>query len=308
MMENTSAQYKKAWLVNATIARELACFSPGDRLPTIQEMTERLHSSRGIVQNALNDLQDKGGIQLEKKGKMGTFISSLRRDVLFREGGLDYINGTMPSPLTPEFISLASGICESMEACPVPFTFAFIQSAGRRAHALTRLLIDFGITSLVSAQILIKKYPCLTIMATLDNCIYAPPFVLLSRKRNGHSIASGDRIGADPGAIDQYQLTKDLCKGKKVILIERPYITCRAMFLAGDIDFLVYRREHWIKEANIRVLPIAGGDDPKLLLPAILINKDNYNIGNIIKPYLFPDSICKVQTAVMENRREPIIY
>ena len=306
MPDNISAQYKKSWLINTTIARELACYSPGDKLPTIQELTERLQSSRGIVQKALSELQRKGGIDLEKRGKMGTFIGELDRKALFREGGLEYITATMPSPLTFELIALASGICETMNTCPVPFNFAFIQSAGLRALALSRSIADFAVTSLNSAKKLCVKYPNLSIMVALDKCIYSQPYMLFSNKKG--NISSGDRIAADPGAIDQYHLTKELCKGKKIVIIERPYLTCRAMFLAGDIDYMVYRHEQKVRGENFKVTPIENGDDPGYIIPALLISKNNYNIANILKPYLCPDTINEGQTAVMNKSREPIIY
>ena len=124
MEDYFAAKYKKSWLVHACIARELVNCSVGERLPTIQEFTERLHSSRGIVQNALDELQDKGGISLEKRGKMGTFITALERETLFRLGGLEFITGTMPPPMTGDLTSLASGICGAMRESAAPRLFA----------------------------------------------------------------------------------------------------------------------------------------------------------------------------------------
>ena len=308
MLDNSSAQYKKSWLINSTIARELACFSPGDRLPTIQELTERLNSSRGIVQKALNDLQDKKSIKLEKRGKMGTFIKSLDQEILFEEGGLSFITGTMHTPVNIDLVSLASGICEAMDTCPVSFGFAFIQSTKRRALALSRSFVDFSVSSVKTAEILCTKHSDLTLMATLDDCIYSPPFVLCSNKGRRSKISAGDRIAADPGTVDHFHLTKELCKGIKVRLIERPYLTCRAMFLAGDVDFFVYRYDKFGSDPPFYKIPIENGDDPAYLIPAITINKNNYNIDNILKPYLCSVAIREGQLAVMENRREPVVF
>jgi hypothetical protein len=121
-------------------------------------------------------------------------------------------------------------------------------------------------------------------------------------------IRDGDTLAADPSCLDQYILTKRLCKGKKVRLIECPYITCRALLIAGEIDFLVYRNETWIYEYALSVRPLEDGQEPDYLLPAILINKQNYNIGTILGSFLRPAIIAESQLAVLEHRKEMQIY
>jgi hypothetical protein len=302
-----AAKYKKSWLINACIARELVNFSVGDRMPTIQEFTERLRSSRGIVQNALDDLQDKGGINLEKRGKMGTFITALSKKTLFRLGGLEFITGTMPPPMTDDLTSLASGICGAMDVSPVPFHFAFVHGANNRGEALSRMVYDFAVTSQAGARSLCEKYPDLTIMTRLDGCVYSPPFVLCCNKP-ARAIASGDSIAADPACLDQLHLTRKVCGGKNARLIERPYNICLAMFLSGDIDFLVFRYYQGLKKACVSVIPIENGENPEYLAPAVLINKNNYNIAGILKPYLDISVITEGQTAVLTGYRTPQIF
>ena len=308
MLDYLASKYKKSWVIGSRIARELVGFSAGDRLPTIQEFTEKMHSSRGIVQKALDDLQTRGALTLEKRGKMGTYITACRREILLREGGVEHLTATMPSPLNSELSSLASGVCEAMVSCPVPFNFAFIQSADKRAEALSRSLYDFAITSRSAARRICAKYPDLSIMTSWENCIYSPPYMLFGNRPGLTSLAPGDRIAADPAALDQYFLTKKICKGKKVKLIERPYVTCRALFMAGDIDFLVYRHEKWVQDPKFTAIPIEYKNEADYLIPAVLINRHNYNIEKILEPYLRSDVIAKGQTAVLEHRHEFTIY
>jgi hypothetical protein len=302
-----AAKYKKSWFINACIARELVNCAVGERLPTIQEFTERLRASRGIVQNALDELQDKGGINLEKRGKMGTYITALRRETLFRLGGLEFITGTMPPPMTGDLTSLASGICGAMDSCLVPFHFAFIHGANNRGEALSRMVYDFAVTSQAGARSLCAKYPDLSVMTNLNGCVYSPPFVLCGNKRK-NAIADGDSIAADPACLDQLYLTRTLCGEKNVRIIERPYNSCLAMFLSGDIDFLVFRRYQGLSTANMSVTPIEDGENPEYLVPAVLINKNNYNITNILKPYLDSYIVAEGQAAVLEGRRTPQIF
>jgi hypothetical protein len=306
--EHLSHKYKKSWLINTYIARDLIGFSAGDRLPTIHEFTQKHDSSRGIVQKALEGLQKSGAIVLEKRGKMGTYISGVNQEILFQMGGLEYITATMPPALTGDLAGLATGICDVMGECPAPFNFAFIHGADKRGAALSRMVYDFAVTSQAAAARLTAAYPDLDTVMTLDGCVYSPPFVLCSKRPGVWDISDGDTIAADPSSVDQYTLTKQFCKGKKVRLIECPYITCRALFIAREIDFVVYRNESWIREYNVPAIPLEYEGESSYLLPAVLINKHNYNIGNILKMFLRPPLIAESQTAVLEHRKEMQIY
>jgi hypothetical protein len=307
LFEGFSTKYKKSWLINRQIARDLIGFSAGDRLPTIQDFTRKHASSRGIVQKALEGLQKNGAITLEKRGKMGTYIGNIDEKLLFRGGGLEYMTATMPPAVTGDLAGLATGICDVMEDCPVPFNFAFIHGADKRGAALSRMVYDFAVTSLSAANRIVSRYPNLEIMMPLEGSVYSPPFVLCS-KRPGAAISDGDRIAVDPSSTDQYFLTRQLCRGKKARIIERPYVTCRALFIAGEIDFLVYRNEDWIETYKVAAEPIGRGRQREYMLPAILINKQNYNIGNILKAFIRPPLIAESQTAVLEHRKEMQIY
>jgi hypothetical protein len=276
----------------------------GDKLPTIQEFTQRLNSSRGIVQKALEEVQKSGGIVLEKRGKMGTYIGAVNQEILFRFGGLESITATMPSPVTREFAGLATGICDAMQNSPVPFNFAFIHGAGTRAAALSRMTYDFAVTSRSSANWIVARYPDLEMIMPLDGCIYSPPFMLCGNRPGARTIFNGAVLGVDPNSPDQYCLTERLCRGKKVRIIERPYITCRALFLSGEIDFLVYRCESWKYDPKKETIPLEDGQSEDYTIPAIVINKKNYNIGNILKSLLNPSIIAEGQSAVLEERRE----
>jgi hypothetical protein len=306
--EHLSHKYKKSWLINTRIARDLIGFSAGDRLPTIQEFTQKHCSSRGIVQKALDGLQDSGAISLEKRGKMGTYISAVNPAALFRQGGLEYITATMPPAITGDLAGLATGICDAMEECPAPFNFAFIHGADKRGAALSRMVYDFAVTSQSAAGRIATRYPDLETMMLLDGCVYSPPFVLCSRQPGVWNISDGNTIAADPSSIDQYRLTKRFCRGKKARIIERPYVTCRALFISGGIDFLIHRDEAWIQEYKVPSIPLEYGRGSSYLLPAVLINKNNYNIGNILRAFLRPPLIAESQNAVLKHRKEMQIY
>ena len=302
------AQYKKTWLITSIVARDIIKMHPGSRLPTIQDYTERLHSSRGLVQNALSVLQEKNAITLEKRGAMGTFITSMDPVALFRLGNLDLITGSMPAPLSYYYAGLATGICQAMEACPVPFNFAFVQGAETRVNALRRGIYDFIILSLASARHHSALYPELTIAATLDGCRYAPPYTLYINRPGVKDISDGFSIAVDPNSTDQWQLTGRLCAGKDVRIVAHPYVATRAAFLAGEVDCVVWRDEGFEEGyPHITKVPIELADTT-LECPVILTNINNHSIKDILLLYLNASSIAKTQNDVLEKRMEPAFF
>ena len=55
-MGNAASMYKKSVLITMYMARDLFLTEPGERIPTISEYTQTFGVSRGIVQNALEEL------------------------------------------------------------------------------------------------------------------------------------------------------------------------------------------------------------------------------------------------------------
>jgi hypothetical protein len=80
------------------------------------------------------------------------------------------------------------------------------------------------------------------------------------------------------------------------------------MFLSGEIDFLVFRDTIWKHDPKIEMIPIDGGEDEEYVVPAVLVNKKNYNMGNILKSLLDLSTIAEGQAAVLERRREVQYY
>ena len=65
--------YKKSGLMRMNIARDFYLMDPGGRIPTILEYTEQFSVSRGIVQNAIRQLEEDGCIAIEKRGSRARF-------------------------------------------------------------------------------------------------------------------------------------------------------------------------------------------------------------------------------------------
>jgi hypothetical protein len=296
-----SSQYKKTWQVITAVARLLIGMNAGDRIPTLEELVDFTSSSRGLAQNALKHLQDEGAVSLVKRGKMGTFITSVDVPALFRLGDLSFITGSMPTPLTQILAGLATGICRMMNDCPAPFTFAFVQASGNRVDALLRRIYDFVVVSERAAKEHMLQHPELEVAQVFSESLYAKPYVLLTRDPEIREVKDGMRLAADPKSMDQYQLTLEACKGKDVKIIPCSFTTSHAMFKSGDVDATVFNNDEWAAMPGMHTWPLPLAGQGESLRPCILIHKDNLAMGDILRRYLKDKEIAKWQRNVAEG-------
>ena len=300
--------YKKTGLAATRIARAFLALSVGERIPTIQEFVQSLGAARGTVQSALTALEAEGAVRLEKRGKMGSYIAKMDLPALFRLADLSYITGSMPAPISLTLAGLATGICRAMSACPVPFTFAFVQGAGNRVEALRRMVYDFVVVSQAAARHHTGLYPELEIAAVLEQSRYSAPYVLYCNRPGADTLRDGFSIAVDPTSTDQWQITGQLCAGRDVRIVTCPYIATRAAFLAREVDCVVYRAGDIDGGNGVRALPLPAGADEAQERPAVLVNRNNYGISSVLHAYLDDAQIANAQQAVVDMRAEPQFY
>ena len=303
------SQYKKGWLATSIIAQELIGAQTGDRIPTIQEYVTMVNASRGVVQNALQVLQDKGAVALEKLGKRGTFIKAINEVVLFQLAGIHFITGTMPPPGTKSFSGLASGISLCMHNCPVPLNFAYMMGAGNRVDALKRGAFDFVIASKSAAIQHATADPELEIVTTLSNCTYANPYVFCSWGEDIVKPQEGMTIASDTKSTDQFRLTQQLlAETKNVKFIKSAFHTSRALFLEHKIDCLVYPKDETLYANGAWFHPLEAAKDNDLCIPAVLALRNNHAIKRILLMYLENDKIACIQKQVINQEIEPQFF
>lgn len=307
MLEQTP--FKKSWLAVTYIARDLICLQEGDRIPTVQEYAERFGLSRGIIQNALQQLELQKAVRLEKLGKTGSFVREQNWEQLFLCADLEYITGSMPPPLTHQYGALATGVCEVMANCPATFNFSFMHSGRSRAKALSRSIYDFAIVSLNTAKQLIQFDDSLSIAMVLSDCIYGQPFQLVSTFPPGAQFPSKAKIAADPNSPDQYSIACKWAQENHVFLVHSPYMNIANLLRQGTANFTVTRKDETAAYAgSMQLFPLDDLQNSDMTIPAVLVNRSNYGIAKILQKYLRSDTIADVQKQVLENRREVSFY
>lgn len=301
------------------IARDFYLMNPGERIPTILEYTERFSVSRGIVQNAIRQLEEEGCISIEKRGVKGTFLREKDDKRLYAYTGWGSVTGTMPLPLSINLTSLATALGEQLEDAEFPFSFAYITGSERRLFALEQMMYDFIVVTRATALHYLDSCDFVRECITLSDCSYASDFVLYFLDRTKHEIEDGMRIAVDMNCRDQWELTQLLCRGKNVEFVPFPYISFENLVRKKVADCVVYRLldigtqrgSTTIQEADLHAEPIrvegafSSGDGR---VPVVLVNRENYGMDRLLQRYIDPGRAGVIQQAVISGEKSYKLY
>ena len=313
-MAASKSMYKKSALTLMHMARDLFMTEIGERVPTINEYTEKFKVSRGIVQQALEILNEDGCITMEKRGVLGSYLIEADYRKLYGHTGWGSVTGTMPIPLTPYFTSLATAICEELSEASVGFSFAYMSGSVKRAEALAGGVYDFMVASRSAALLHMKEYDNLEICAELKGSMYSREYMLYFMDGEKSEIEDGMRVGVDPVCMDQRVLTEKLCLGKKVEIVEFPFIGFEDITRSGKVDCVVFRHIGWSRDADkldfreVAIEGIDGFSKEDMNTPVVLVRKENYGIDRLLKKYLNIRNISCIQEEVLSGIRTMKFY
>lgn len=289
--------------VTSNLARSIMALDISDRLPTIMELTERFSVSRGIVQNAISLLEEEGCIALSRSGKLGTVLEQLDYEKLYSYTGWDPIVGAMPVPFNDSFRSLASAIYSESRKLPVESSVIYVSGALNRQSMLKKDFLDYIVTSVATARHIVSDDEDIELLFELPDCRYEEPYCLIFFDKENTEIRDGMRVGVDPETIDQMELTKDLCRGKKVEFVSMPFENTVETLHNHSIDCSVIRHEKWLQEnMEFHPIPIPPTDYPAqdTTIPAILVNKNNYGIKDLLRKFVSPAGVAQAQKYTLE--------
>ena len=308
-MAQPAGLYKKTALVRRDLARDLFLTKIGGQIPTIRAYTERFAVSRGLIQQALEQLETEGAVQVEKRGVLGSFLRDADYGVLCRHTGWGSITGTMPIPLTPWFTSLATALCEALSQAPAEISFAYMSGALKRSKTLSDGVYDFMIASRSAARLLVRDDPALLICAELDGAVYSREYRLYFLDPDKRAIEDGMRIGVDPVCLDQKTLTDIVTAGKNVTIVEFPFIGFEDVARRKEVDCVIFRDIGWsghaegLRLSEVPLPHIEGFSAEDMNTPVVLVRRDNYGMDRLLRQYLDGEKIRRIQQEVLAGRR-----
>lgn len=303
--------YKKSGMVISKLARDLLISNSGTRLPSLTDYALQLSVSRGVIQQGLAFLEENNCIEIEKSHGTGTILRSIDLIKLRENTGWDIITINMPVPGTNYLSSLTTALYQQNNTFPIPIAMVYVIGSENRLQYLKKNIYDAVVVSAASAKAYCSQYDFLAPPIVLDNCSYSGEFCAYFADPTNTVVQDGMRVPYDPSSSDHYRITKAMCEGKKVILIETPFILLSEALKNGKADVVFHRREYPMLQfeyLNPQPVEIDGFSSYELTTPVILCNKENYGMSNLFLKYLSVPAIQTMQQKVLSGELEPRFF
>lgn len=304
-MGDLSGFYQKNGLTVRNIARDLLCLSEGEIMTPIAEYTEILQVSRWTIQTAIQYLLENKCMAVEKHGPNGTNVYNLNHKKLWELAELNPFIGMAAPSYTVIHESLYTGISETIKPKNIPFVLGYMVPAGVRVEALLGGRCHFVVMSELSARLLMKKNKDIVVPLKIPGAYYAMPFKIFAAKGKKPEIKDGTVVGVPKDSIDVAYITKMICRGKKVKYKYSNYHGCSNMLEKGEIDVLIQREDvnvYYNRDYASKDIKELGLEE-EIVTPVLVCDCRNYGVDKVVKKFINPSEIAKIQNEVLEGKR-----
>ena len=293
-----SGFYTKTGTVVNYLSRTLYLMPSNQKIPTIENFTTSLNVSRGMIQKALKFLEDNKCIELSRLGKLGTILLKKNQKKLLEYTGWEHITGSIPLPLNEHMATLASSIDHVFQNMPINFIFAYITGGTNRLKFLLNGGIDFIVVSKKAGIDFCNMHNEIEIAVELTDSIYSNKYILIANDKTKTCIEDNMKIAIDYTCYEQVYYTEILCKGVDVEYVQIPYTDARKALANNIVDCAVFRNDKSVDHLNKINLPFVTDDTT---IPVVLTRKDNLAISQLIRKFLSPNKIAKLQKDKQTN-------
>jgi hypothetical protein len=305
----TSSLLSKHGVIVTELASALLHCAPGERIKRVQEYAADLDASVGTIQSALDYLQESGAAQLEARGRLGTFAQVLHYPLLWSLAQHRPMVGSMPLPYTKRLMGLATGVRSQFGRYPIDLDLRYMRGAMLRLQGLASREYDWALVSSFAAQTAGAHGFEVDILFTLSPDTYMADHVLLMRAGFA-GIEDGMRVGVDAQSNDHTYLTRTLCRGKQVELIQIEYEQGLKQVLSGAIDATVWSNEDIPPElGGLTTCPVNVAADPALAPlseAAVIVSRGNHTATHVLGAVLDPAELLHIQQEVVRSARLPV--
>lgn len=282
-----------------SVAQYLMTTSEGDRLRTIDSLSEEFFVSVGFIQKALTTIEQRGAVVLSKQGRNGTFITQLNFRELVSCAGISNVVCAMPLPYTRHYEGLASGL--KAQLGDLPLYFAHMRGASVRAECLRSGTYDIAIMSKLAARELASG---LVTAIDLGPRSYSHEHRLIYKEGRYDAIR---RVGVDPDSPDQKILTNQAFQGKEIDIVEIHYGESLTHLTNGDIDAVVWLPEaiemekYGLVERSLSDMPACRDASEAVML----VNGESTQIITVLRQLLKLSQLLKHQRDVVDEKIIP---
>lgn len=290
---------KKNALAIQELSKEVMGLSKGARIATVKEYSAKFDLSVGTISKAIKEIESIGGIKLEKKGHMGTYIDSHNYKELWKLSGLSNIICVMPLPYLKRYEGLASGIKQVMGD---KLYFAYMRGGDTRIKFLERDNYHCAILSKLAAKEYIEEGRNIEIAFELGQGTYTGQHIIVHRNEKIK------RIGVDKNSRDHKFLTgMNFQNNEDSEFVNVNYSEIVEQLKRGNIDAAIWNLDN-LKEtgSDLSYKNLENNKNALELTEAVIVVKKGQSwLINYLKKTLNKEKIRKHQNEVIAGDKIP---
>lgn len=221
---------------------------------------------------------------------------------------LGTLTGVSPLPYTKRIEGFVTGIYHEMDENEIPFNFAYMQGAKNRAKGVLENKYNFATMSKASALSIINEYKELIILMEFEAYTYLTGYALMFKDKK-YKDKEVIRVGVDSNSPDHVNIIKVIFSDKKVEYVNVQYTRMIPEILKGNIDVSLYNKDVLIDPTVFESIEFEeinlskeAEDGTRVVF---LVNKNEYEISNVLKEIIDVESVTKVMDEVIGGMRIP---
>jgi DNA-binding transcriptional ArsR family regulator len=301
--------FSRQGLLVCELAKRLLLQQAEERLAPLTELSQAFGLSVGTTQAALSYLQAQGAVELEARGRLGTFIRALNYGRLWALAYQRPLTGALPLPNLVWLAGLATGIRAAFDLHPLDINLRYMRGALTRLEALSARKCDWALVSRFVADTAPVQGFALETALSFGADSYTVALALVFARPDRHSIEDGLRVGLDPTSIDHTYIVHRVCQDKAVEYVPIDFSQALSLLQTGVIDATCWHMSDLPTDlSTLSVVPLAREDDPALakFSEAVLLTRPSQpQVGAVLRAVLNVENIRAAQLEVVQRGALP---
>lgn len=294
---------QKSGLATLQVAQILAGLEPGERIPTVTELSEQCDMARGNIQIALNNLKQNGIIQLESHGQNGTIATDIDYLAMAQYCSNTNLTCVMPMPYGLRYEGLASGLYEELNQKSVTGAIAFMRGSGYRLACVEEGRFHLCVMSHLAFEYYEQQGKDIQTVAAFGSRSYVEQHRIFVRP-DFDGNWQGCKVGLDTSSVDQELLTRFCFADKPVQYVPIIYSQLVPFLHNGMIDAGVWSAD--MLPEGLSYYPMPCLDEQEKDTVAVLVCRKSDNVtAQLVRKVLSVQNVTDIQRRVMNREIIP---
>ncbi len=283
----------------------------GERLPSVRDLARANQSSVGSISNAINELEELGAIQIDRRGHLGSFVNSRSLGVLWTIAEQSPMVIGFPLTSSLRFSGLATGLKKLLSDASIEIYLIFIRGSRTRIQALREqrchavVMSEFAADKLCTDEEEIQLRLAPESYVASHKVFYRIPSPGIERPL---------RVAIDRDSIDLSCIAELEFADRRVEFISVPYVLTHRQLIDGHIDAAVWSSDDmhgYLSQQHGQILdqPLSkstiiqiGNTDTSA---ALVASAWSHSVHAVISSVLDPDKVVEIQRKVLSGEIDP---